>query len=87
MVSAKVAVVCSITIVVTVVFSVLGIAKVVDDLTYDKGGVLVQLFEWKWNDVALECEQFLGPKVCMLVNPLHILFDCVVSMCPCGQSI
>ncbi|PIK39916.1 putative alpha-amylase 2B [Apostichopus japonicus] len=24
--------------------------------------VLVQLFEWKWTDVALECERFLGPK-------------------------
>jgi hypothetical protein len=22
----------------------------------------VHLFEWKWSDVALECEQFLGPK-------------------------
>ncbi|PPK96150.1 alpha-amylase [Kineococcus xinjiangensis] len=24
--------------------------------------VLVHLFEWKWTDVALECERFLGPK-------------------------
>lgn len=24
--------------------------------------VLVQLFEWTWKDVALECENFLGPK-------------------------
>ena len=22
---------------------------------------LVHLFEWKWNDVADECERFLGP--------------------------
>jgi len=25
-------------------------------------GAFVQLFEWKWNDVAQECENFLGPK-------------------------
>lgn len=25
------------------------------------GGVIVHLFEWKWSDVAHECEQFLGP--------------------------
>lgn len=24
--------------------------------------VMVHLFEWKWNDVARECQQFLGPK-------------------------
>ena len=22
---------------------------------------IVHLFEWKWNDIAKECEQFLGP--------------------------
>ena len=26
------------------------------------GGVFVHLFEWRWSDVALECERFLGPK-------------------------
>jgi len=25
-------------------------------------GASVQLFEWSWNDVAAECESFLGPK-------------------------
>lgn len=24
--------------------------------------VMVHLFEWKWNDIASECEQFLAPK-------------------------
>lgn len=24
--------------------------------------VIVHLFEWKWNDIAVECERFLGPK-------------------------
>ncbi|XP_021949458.1 alpha-amylase 2B [Folsomia candida] len=23
---------------------------------------MVHLFEWKWNDIALECERFLGPR-------------------------
>lgn len=33
------------------------------DLNYAPGrSVMVHLFEWKWNDIALECERFLGPK-------------------------
>ncbi|WP_349342136.1 alpha-amylase family glycosyl hydrolase [Marinobacter sp. MA] len=27
-----------------------------------QAGVFVHLFEWKWSDVAQECENFLGPK-------------------------
>ena len=27
-----------------------------------QAGTFVHLFEWQWNDVANECEQFLGPK-------------------------
>ena len=23
---------------------------------------IVHLFEWKWDDIAQECEKFLGPK-------------------------
>lgn len=23
---------------------------------------IVQLFEWKWNDIAIECESFLAPR-------------------------
>lgn len=23
--------------------------------------VIIHLFEWKWNDIAAECERFLGP--------------------------
>ena len=26
------------------------------------GGVIVHLFEWRWDDVARECEEFLGPN-------------------------
>jgi alpha-amylase len=28
----------------------------------DAGDVFVQLFEWRWADIARECEDFLGPK-------------------------
>jgi hypothetical protein len=24
--------------------------------------VIVEMFEWKFSDIALECERFLGPK-------------------------
>lgn len=23
---------------------------------------MVHLFEWKWDDIAAECERFLGPR-------------------------
>ena len=26
------------------------------------GGVIVHLFEWKYDDIAKECERFLGPN-------------------------
>lgn len=25
-------------------------------------GVIVHMFEWKWEDIAIECVQFLGPN-------------------------
>jgi len=28
----------------------------------ESNGVIVQLFEWRWSDVAKECTDFLGPK-------------------------
>ena len=32
-------------------------------LDYEAGkGVFVQLFEWSWDDVAMECEQYFGPN-------------------------
>jgi alpha-amylase len=33
-----------------------------DPLTVDGRSVMVHLFEWKWSDIASECERFLGPK-------------------------
>lgn len=30
--------------------------------TGEPGGVIVHLFEWRFDDIAKECEQFLGPK-------------------------
>ena len=34
-----------------------------DPLTVNGRSVFVHLFEWKWSDIAAECERFLGPKV------------------------
>ncbi len=31
-------------------------------LSYPQRTVFVQLFEWKWTDIAEECEQWLGPR-------------------------
>jgi alpha-amylase len=31
-------------------------------VTADSRTAFVQLFEWKWTDVARECESYLGPK-------------------------
>lgn len=29
---------------------------------FEGRGGIVQLFEWKWSDIAVECETFLAPK-------------------------
>lgn len=38
--------------------------RAMPDLNYaaTPSGVIVHLFEWRWDDVAAECETFLGPK-------------------------
>lgn len=33
-----------------------------DPNQWDNRSAIVHLFEWKFNDVADECERFLGPK-------------------------
>jgi alpha-amylase len=33
-----------------------------DPLVFNGRSVMVHLFEWKWTDIAAECERFLGPK-------------------------
>ena len=33
-----------------------------DPLTVEGRTVFTHLFEWKWTDIAAECERFLGPK-------------------------
>lgn len=41
-------------------FSALNAQK--DPLVTPGRSVMIHLFEWKWTDIALECERFLGPK-------------------------
>ena len=39
------------------------LAKGQFDPNYVAGrSTIVHLFEWKWDDIAAECENFLGPK-------------------------
>lgn len=38
------------------------LSSLLSALAFDNHGASVQLFEWSWNDVAYECENFLGPK-------------------------
>ena len=35
--------------------------------------VIVHLFEWPWDDIADECETFLGPKVSIIILLLFLL--------------
>ncbi|EPX63502.1 Alpha-amylase [Cystobacter fuscus DSM 2262] len=44
------------------VLSALGCALALSVSGTAEAGVYVHLFEWKWPDVARECETFLGPK-------------------------
>ena len=37
-------------------------APVVAEPTQGPGSVFVHLFEWRWLDIASECEDFLGPN-------------------------
>ena len=44
--------------------------------------VIVQLFEWKWTDIADECERFLGPaEYCgfLVIYQLIINYDSSIS--------
>jgi len=40
----------------------LGCSAHKDPLTLPNRTVMIHLFEWKWTDIAAECERFLGPK-------------------------
>ncbi|XP_050415125.2 alpha-amylase [Patella vulgata] len=45
-----------------VVLAVAGVSGEFTDPHCDGKQVIVHLFEWKWTDIAQECERFLGPK-------------------------
>jgi alpha-amylase len=55
-------------------------------LAYPQRTVFVQLFEWKWTDVALECEQWLGPHgfAAVQVSPPneHAIIDTASNQYP-----
>ncbi len=55
-------------------------------LAYPHRTVFVQLFEWKWTDIATECEQWLGPHgfAAVQVSPPneHALIDTATNQFP-----
>lgn len=47
---------------ITTLLAVLSLAAAHKDPHFVPGhSTIVHLFEWKWDDIAKECEQFLGP--------------------------
>ncbi|XP_026735020.1 alpha-amylase 2-like isoform X2 [Trichoplusia ni] len=50
------------TIFLCLVFGTIGSCEVTKTNQWPNRSVIVQLFEWKWLDIAEECERFLGPK-------------------------
>jgi alpha-amylase len=47
---------------VCLLFSVVNIHAQKDPNTVDGKSAIVHLFEWKFSDIADECERFLAPK-------------------------
>ena len=50
---------------ITLIYFLKGMSQVLGEFTNsncaDKRVAIVHLFEWKWSDVAAECERFLAP--------------------------
>lgn len=44
------------------VFKILGILALSLSMSWAHAKTVVHLFEWSWNDIAKECEDFLGPQ-------------------------
>lgn len=43
-----------------------------DVAVFPAGHTLVHLFEWRWEDVAKECKEFLAPKGFWGVQVIHL---------------
>jgi len=67
-------------------FAPYGSTSGVAPLAYPHRTVSVQLFEWKWTDVAQECEQWLGPHgfAAVQVSPPneHAIIDTAANQFP-----
>ncbi|KAJ8925515.1 hypothetical protein NQ315_009354 [Exocentrus adspersus] len=51
------------TVLLTIVCSLAAVALAQKNNNFEPGrNTIVHLFEWKWSDIASECENFLGPK-------------------------
>ncbi|XP_064597212.1 alpha-amylase-like [Liolophura sinensis] len=51
-----------ITLIVVLVLAAVSASPYSNEHCSDGRGAFVHLFEWKWKDIAAECERFLGPK-------------------------
>ena len=40
---------------------------------------MVHLFEWKWDDIAAECERFLAPNGYAAVQVIHLILCRVMA--------
>jgi len=38
------------------------VQRIISENGPPSGAAFVHLFEWKWSDIATECESWLGPK-------------------------
>lgn len=50
-----------VSLIVLVAFAVYGNAQFYPN-QWSERSAIVHLFEWKWNDIADECERFLAPN-------------------------
>ncbi len=51
-----------------------------DPNVVDPRSAIVHLFEWRWNDIADECERFLGPMGYAGVQVNNPIFRLVIIM-------
>jgi hypothetical protein len=51
-----------------------------DPNTLEGRSTIVHLFEWKFNDIADECERFLGPKGYAGVQVGNVILNVEINM-------
>lgn len=65
---------------ICLLFSVANIHAQKDPNTLEGRSTIVHLFEWKFNDIADECERFLGPKGYAGVQVGNVILNVEINM-------